>query len=492
MNTARSVKQLGGETLIYGISGTIGRFISIFLVPLYARAYSTTDYGYISILTAAATLLSTFIVLGLDTASARWYFDNADPKRQRKIISSWFWCQTVVGLAVTVIVILLAPQIAGRLVDSPARALLVILAALTVPLSTFSKVLGNWLRYRRRAWPTMAFFTASSLLTIGLVVLFVLVWRRGVAGLFYGQVLSGAAAAVAALALMWRWIKPADLSRPLLREMLRFGLPLIPAAVASWITASADRFILKGFVPASEIGIYSIGAALASGVALITSGFTLAWGPFAFSILDQPNSRRVYAKVWSLYSLLGCLLVTAVSLYAPLLLRLFTTPNYAAAASAVPWLSFGYLAVGATYIAALGSSIAKKSQPIAISIFIGAGVNTLLNFLLIPRLGRDGAAMATGIAYSVAVVYLFIISQRQYAIPYRMADAVVCVGFSAALIVADHFLLPPDVLWAHAVRAGMCLLFVPLAFVLGILHRDHVRIALDYLRRRRLRPGQTV
>lgn len=493
MEVARRIKQLGSETLIYGISGTIGRFIGIFLVPLYTRAYSPTDYGYISILTALTTLLSTFIILGLDMASARWYYDDADPQRQRRVMSSWFWCQTAAGLAVTAMMILFARPIAGRLLDSPAQASLVVLTALTIPLTTFSKVLGNWLRYQRRAWTAMTYFTLSALATIGLVVLFVLVWRRGVAGLFYGQIASGTLSALAAILLMRRWLAPGHVSHRLLREMLLFGLPLVPAGVAAWITASADRFILKGFsVPASEIGIYSIGVALASGVALVTGGFTMAWGPFAFSILSEPAAKRIYAKVWSLYALAGCLLATALSLFAPLLLQIFTQPAYYTAASTVPWLAFGYLATGATYIAALGANIAKKSVPVAISIFLGAGVNTLLNLLLIPRLGKEGAAIATGVAYCATVAYLYVMSQRNYPIPYRPADAVICLGFSAALLVADHLLLPPDALWAYAVRLGMCLLFVPLAFALGILRPDHVRIAAESLRRRKGRTAGVV
>ena len=438
------------------------------------------------------TLLSTFIVLGLDMGSARWFYDDDDQGRRRRVMSSWFWCQTAGGLAVTALVIALAPQIAGRFLDSPAQARLVVLAALTIPLTTFSKVLGNWLRYRRMAWTAMIYFTASSLATIAFVVLFVLVLRRGVAGLFYGQIAAGLLSGVAAVVLMRDWLSPRDLNRPILREMLIFGLPLIPAALASWVTASADRFILKGYVPASEIGIYSIGVALASGIALINSGFQLAWGPFAFSILNQDGARRVYAKVWSMYSLLGCLLVTALSLFTPLLLRIFTTPNYYAAASSVPWLAFGYLSIGATYIAALGSNIAKRSGPVAISAFVGAGTNTLLNFLLIPRLGREGAAIATGLAYSAAVVYLYVSSQRNYHIPYRPKDALVCVGFAVFLIAANHFWLPDGALWVYALRAGMCLLFVPLAFALGIIHPDHVRIAYAYLRRLKQRPAQTV
>jgi O-antigen/teichoic acid export membrane protein len=484
VSVARRISQLGGETVVYGIAGTISRFIGIFLIPLYTRAFSPADYGEIAILTAFTTLLSTFIVLGLDSATGRWYYDSTDPSRRKQVISSWFWAQNATGWAVALVVIVLAAPIANLMLGSARLANLVVLAALTVPLSTFSKVIGNWLRYQRRPWMAAIYFTASSLLTIGCIVLFVLVWRWAVPGLFLGQIIAGALTGVAAVAIMWRWIAPRGFSRRLTREMLAFGLPLVPAAVAAWVTASADRFILKGFVPTAEIGIYAIGASLASGVALLTSAFQLAWGPFAYSILGERDACRVYGKVFSIYSLLTCAIGTALALFAPLILRIFTTPAYYGAASSVPWLVFAYVAMGATYILALGTTIVKKSGPVALSIFIGAAVNTALNFTLIPRLGKDGAAIATFAAYLAAAAYLYFASQRAYPIPYRPIDAIACLGLSWLLIAVNAAALPGGGAWAYAVRAAMCLLFIPLAFGLRIIVPAHLRQAQAYLVRR--------
>jgi O-antigen/teichoic acid export membrane protein len=490
VSVAKRISQLGGETVVYGIAGTISRFIGIFLIPLYTRAFSPADYGQIAILTAFTTLLSTFIVLGLDSATGRWYYDSTDPARRKRVIASWFWAQSAAGWGVALVVIALAAPIAGVMLGSTTYSNLVMLAVLTVPLSTFSKVIGNWLRYQRRPWMATFYFTASSLLTIGFVVLFVLVWKRGVPGLFLGQIVAGALTGVAAVALMWRWLAPRGFSGRLTREMLAFGLPLMPAAIAAWVTASADRFILKGFVPTAEIGIYSIGASLAAGMALLTGAFQMAWGPFAYSILSDPESGRVYGKVFSVYGLLACAFGTALSLLAPLLLRIFTTPAYYGAASAVPWLVFAYVAMGATYVVALGSTIVKKSGPVALSIFIGAAVNTALNFTLIPRLGKDGAAVATFVAYLTAAIYLYFASQKAYPIPYRPVDALACLGLSWLLIAVDTIVLPPTGLWAYGVRAGMCLLFIPLAFGLRIVLPAHVRQARAYLVRRAGRAGE--
>lgn len=480
MDVAKYIKQLGSETIIYGISGTIGRFIGIFLIPLYTRVFSPADYGVIALVASLVELVSTFIVLGLDNSSGRWFYDSDDTGQRKRIISSWFWCQALMGVIAALIISLFAHQIAGSLLDSSQYATVIRVAALMIPLGTFSKVFGNWLRYQRRAWMTMIYFTTSSLGTIGLIALFVLVWGQGLVGLYWAQVTAAVLMALVVVAVFKSWIAPQYVSWTLLKEMLVFGLPLVPASIASWVRASSDRFILQMFSETSEVGLYAIAGTIASGVALITGAFQMAWGPFAFSILHEIDSVRVYSKVLSVYSLLGCLLGTAVSLFAPLFLQLLTTPDYFPAVSCVPYLAFSYLVVGAIYIVAIGSSIAKKSTPIAVSIFTGAGVNALLNFVLIPCFGREGAAFSALLSNICAVAYLYSASQKNYHIPYQLKDALICFGFSWLLIGIDHFFIPTSGLAAFGARVSMCLLFVPLAFWLRIIKPDQVGLLFAY------------
>lgn len=477
MSTAKFIRQLGGETVIYGLSATISRFIGIFLVPLYTRVFTPADYGIIALIASFDGLLTTFTVLGMDNASARWFYLDTEGKTEsrKRVISTWFWFQGFVSLAITVLVIGFSKTLTNLILDSSALTGLIIITSLTWPLNTFKKVLGNWFRYQRRAWHAVSFSTASSLLTIGLTVLFVLILKRGLAGIYWAELISLGVMSIVAVVLLKDWISPGHFSVALLKPMLIFALPLVPATIAGWVTASADRFILKAFENTSEIGLYSIAATLASGMTLVIGAFQMAWGPFAFSIIEEPGAHRVYGKVFSLYFLLGSGLATALTLFSPLILYIFTTSQYAGAATSVAFLAFSSLAIGATYIAALSCGIAKRSVPSSVSIFIGAGVNTILNFILIPRLGRNGAAIATLVAYAAAAAYLFIVGQKLYPIPYRFRDAIACQGFAWLLIGVDHFLLPTWGIWPFLARLGMCFLFVPLALALGVIRTEHIR-----------------
>jgi O-antigen/teichoic acid export membrane protein len=127
------------------------------------------------------------------------------------------------------------------------------------------------------------------------------------------------------------------------------------------------------------------------------------------------------------------------------------------------------------YIAATGATIVKKSAVVAVSIFVGAAMNTGLNFLLIPGFGKEGAAVSTLIANLGMVVTLYRASQRLYPLPYRVKEGLFCFGFSALLIGIDQWLIPPEGASAFLLRIGMGLLFLPLGLHLRILEWKDLR-----------------
>jgi O-antigen/teichoic acid export membrane protein len=479
VSVLKHIKQLVTEFIIYGISGTVAKSIGFFLIPIYTRVFSPAEYGIIALITTLTGLLGMFAVLGLDNSSARWFYDTDELQDRKHTISSWHWCQVSVSCLIALSLILFSTNISDLLFRSKEYAILICLAAITIPFRTFSKVVGSWLRYQRRAWTTTVVSMASSLGTIGIIVLFVVVFRWGLLGIYSANLIAAILIAITAIIILRAWISPAYFSWTRLKEMLGYGLPLIPAAIASWITISSDRFILQMFHDNSEVGLYSLAATLASGVALITGAFQMAWGPFAYSIYREKESPDVYSEVFSLYAIIGCFLGTMVSLFAPILLRVLTTQEYFQSASCIPFLIFSYILIGSTYIVGIGSGIVKRSKPIAIGIFIGATINIILNFILIPTYGKVGAAIATLLSYLGVLIYRYPVSQNDYRIPYRIWDMAICFGFSWLLILIDHLFIPSMSLTAFGMRAGLCLLFIPLSLLLGIIRSSHIKRFLN-------------
>ena len=457
-------KQLGKESLIYGVSGMLQKFIAVLLVPLYWNAFLPDQIGQQALVLMVFTLLSAFSVLGMDNAAHTWFWQTDRAEDQRITIATWFWCQLTVSLVLGGLLALLAGPVSVLISGDKEAALLLQLAAATLPLSVAGVIVSHYFRLHRRPMSTLWFTIASSLLLVGLNLWFILALRWGMPGFFLAQTVAGGCSTVAGLWLLRKTIHPRFARMPRLREMLHFALPLMPAALALWVMGLSDRLFLEKFLDTREVGLYAAGASLATAVAMVTGAFTTAWGPFALSMQRQPDAPALYARALLVYLALGGAMVTAVALFTPEALQLLAKPAYMGAAPVVGILALGVLANGLATIASTGLGLAKKSAPIAAGVFIAAIVSVGLNLLLIPLCGKTGSAWASAVSWAVCTGYVFMRAQRIHPLPYDLRRAI-AIGALLVLIVWLAPLLQLKTLMAAVLLktaaggACVCLLF---------------------------------
>src|SRR5207253_9927426 len=121
--------------------------------------------------------------------------------------------------------------------------------------------------------------TANILVTVGSTVVLVVVLDEGPLGVIVGNFIGTLAVYVALLAYRREQLG-LQFDRRLLREMNRFGLPLVPTAVFLWITNFSDRLFLVKLSGATEVGLYSVGVRIASAMVLLLTAFRAAWPAF--------------------------------------------------------------------------------------------------------------------------------------------------------------------------------------------------------------------
>jgi O-antigen/teichoic acid export membrane protein len=461
-------KQLAGESLVYGLAGVVSRVAILFLVPLYTRAFSPRDYGEMGLVVTGMAAVSIFAALALDNSAHRWFWDSDDERERKATIASWAWCQLAMTVLFAGVLTAFARPLAQAVVGRAAAAPYVELAAWTLPLTAAAAVATNWLRMQRRPWATIGLTLGTTAVTLGLTIWLVAGMGRGVRGVFEAQLASGAAGAVIGVALLRDWVHPRWFRAARLRAMLRYALPLIPAAASFWVVSMVDRYFVQHFTTTAEVGLYQVGYTVSAVVALATTAFQQAWGPFSLSIHKQQDARRFYALALLLYLWLACLFAAAVSVLAPELLRLFTTPAYYGAVTVVPWLSFSFVMLGLSYVAGIGPGITGRTAPLGVGVTLAALANVALALVLTPRMGREGAAIATLVSQALVPIYLFRASQKMYPIPYRFGAALAIVALSAA-VTATGVLWRPESAWLGA--AGKALLLLPLValpLLLGI------------------------
>jgi O-antigen/teichoic acid export membrane protein len=432
-------KQLTGDSLIYGISSVISGFISLFLVPVYTKIFTPSDYGILNLVNVTFYLLTIFVVFGLDSAVAVWFWDAPEEVERKKTFASWFWFQSMISGLLSVLIIIASYFLSRVILSNGDYYYLFIIAGINLPFLATHRVLINWYKYQRKAFPTVAFTLFISLLVIGLSILFVVVFRFGVKGVFIAQLIASIIGSIVVFTRLRAWLAIKFFDRNRLKEMLRFAAPLVPAALSFWALSNASSYVIENYASKHEVGLYQIGVTFAGFVNIVVLAFNQAWPPFALSISKQPDHRNVYANIFLFYISLGCVLATSLWIFAPEILHLLTAPSYYAAADIVGILGFNVFIMGIANITTIGCNLAKTNKPYAQAVFIASLLSVALYFVLIPAFGKEGAGWATLTGSVCLVAYVSYKANKVYPIPYNWGRTLLYIFLSGVVIFLSRY-----------------------------------------------------
>jgi O-antigen/teichoic acid export membrane protein len=420
------LKQITSDSLIYGISGVVSKMIGIFLVPIYTRLFLPKDYGIINLVNTTFILLTISIVCGLDSAVARWFYDSEDEAERKRSFGAYIWFQLFLAIIIAAIIIIVSPSLSYFFFKESGKPIYFILPAISLITNILPSVLINWFRLQRRPVLTVIFTISQTITTVGLTVLFVIVFRWQITGVFAALTISSAIFSLVVIFILKNWLSLKYFTKKRLLEMLKYALPLIPAALSYWLLNNTDSYFIQFFTKSTaEVGLFGIGAMLASVLGMFTSAFQQAWGPFAFSLINSEDAKKIYANVFLLFGYAMSVLAALLMLFAPEALMIFTTPQYYGSAWVAGILGYNLVLIGFSYIAIIGISINKNTKPYGIAMLYATIITIVLNIILIPKFGKEGSALATVIAQTIVPAYLFYIGQKVYHIPYKFGEVII-------------------------------------------------------------------
>ncbi|MEO5576130.1 MAG: oligosaccharide flippase family protein [Gaiellaceae bacterium] len=427
------MRRLGRHSVVYGLGGIVSRVLAIFLLPLYTRFLDTEDLGAVGLIVALSAVLVTILRLGISSAFFRFYFDSTDPVQRLLVVRTAFWFTIASATAGLAAGVLLAQPLADLLGLDDAN--LVRAGFVGVWAQMNYEQLTSLFRVEERSTAFVLASLANIAVTIGATILLVVVWEQGALGVIVGN-LTGTLVVYLALLSVHRDQLGLQFSRPLLREMNRFGVPLVPAALALIAVNFSDRFFLVHLASLEEVGLYEIGVRIASAMVLLLTAFRMAWPAFAYSIEDDAEAKRTYAFVLTYLVVVASWLALALGLLAPWLVRLLTQPEFYGGERVVAPLAFGGMAYAAYIVMAIGVGRAKRTQFNWVIAGLAAVVNVVLNLILIPPYGIMGAAVATVAAYGVMFLAMTWYAQRIFPTPYQWRRVLTAVAAAIALLLA--------------------------------------------------------
>lgn len=466
MSVRDSLKRLSGDSLVYGVGQVSGKAVNLLLVPVLTRALLPQQYGVAELVISYSASALLVLVFGMDSALARFFYGQDGRESRVRMVSSSFLFRLATGGAVALALAAFAEPLAARLMGGAVYAKYLRLGAAALPFTLFALFANDVLRVTFQPWKFIALNVTQTLIVGGLTLWFVLGRDLGVAGVLWGKLFGDAAAAALGLVLCRHSLRPA-FDGALLRRMLGYGLPLVPVAISYAVIGFVDREALQRTASLDAVGVYGVAMKFFALIAMGISAFQLAFGPFAYAKAHEPDSPKLFARVLALYVSLASALALAVGLFAPPLVSLIATKDYAGAAAPALWLAFAAVAQGAYSVAGLGISLSLRTHLLVGVAAAAALVAVVANQFLVPALGAEGAAIATFLAHVTSTVLVYLVAQRVRPMPYRGLRLAALFAAALVLGIAAARLAPAGAA-GTAVRAGAVLAFAALAAALEV------------------------
>jgi O-antigen/teichoic acid export membrane protein len=434
MALGTELRRLGKHSAIYGFGGLVQRILAVLLLPIYTRYLSPADYGIVETLIALTTVLVITLRLGITNAFFRFYFDRPDPAHRRLVLRTSFWFTMLMATLGLVVGIAFSREISSVLFGSSDEAGVVAAAFVGLWAQMNYEQLTSLFRVEERSVAYVTASLANIALTIAATLTLVVALDAGPLGVVVGN-FTGTLLVYAALVGYRREQLGLQLDRGLLREMNRFGLPLVPSALLLWVTNFSDRFFLVKLADTQEVGLYSVGVRIASAMALLLTAFRTAWPAFAYSIEDDREAKRTYAFVLTYLVFATSWVATGLALLSPWLVDWIAAPAFASSSQVVGPLAFAVVIFAGYVVMVIGVGRARRTQFNWVVTGAAAIVNVTLNLVLIPRYGMMGAAVATIAAYATMFAGMTWWAQRIYPVPYQWRRVFTAATAGVALVV---------------------------------------------------------
>lgn len=439
---------------------------SLLLVAWFIPAET---WGQLDIFISTSTLIMNVCILGLDQSFMRFFNEPPQPLDKSSLLGNCFGISAIcLGVTCLVCFVFCPQQLLGLFFTQQFPDIYV----LYLFVNAFMAMVGRYVNLVYRMSGDIKLYTLESVLMQFFTKVFF------VFGVFFSTELDFlilfTVGGMTVFGLVFLFIirkdiviTPKVIFTKANRQILPYGLALMPTAVMLWLNSLFSKVYISKTIGNSQAGVFSMVSTLSNVVAIIQAGFATFWSAFIYANYktEQEKIKQVHDYLTFLIVEFFCLLVMFEDI-----IFIILGKEYASGISVFPVMVLVpvFLIISETTV--YGISIAKK--PIFDTIGIGLSVvtNILFCMLLAPSFGLYGVCVALCLSNLIMFVFRTVIAQKLYcSIPSAKRTTLVC----CILFVITYF----GTIWAEnfVLKAVACL--VGMAVYL-VIYRSQLKNAI--------------
>lgn len=441
-NTNNSYKKLFSNTIIFAIGSFSSKILVFILLPLYTSALSQEAYGVADLLVQSANLLIPIVTLAITESVIRF---GLDKKYNKKTVFTTSLLIILCGMIILAAVMPFISMIKYVKGHGILLYVYVFVACIKLHVSEFIRA-----KQYVKLYAFNGILTTFSMLILNII--FLLVLKIGVLGYLLAIVLSDVISILflTYIAQLYKYFSLKSLKKSVMKQMLVFSVPLMPAMIMWWITNVSDRFLVQGYLGEGANGIYAAAYKIPTIITTIYSMFNQAWNLSAITEYDSKKKEKFYSNVFNSNQSIIYVVAGGILLFLIPLTEILMSDKFFIAYKYTPILVLA--SIFTCFTSFFGSIYAatKKSKNSLYTILFGAILNIILNIILIPRIGINGASIATVVSYFL-IFFLRIIDINRFMkirvnIINMILSMMLLIVMTASTLLMEKFLFIPLIL----------------------------------------------
>lgn len=393
-------KKLASNTIIFAIGTFSSKILSFLLMPFVTRMMTTADYGSADLIQQTVNVLIPIVTLQVNSAALRFSLDKAKNKADVFTVGVR---TTIIGF---IVFLFFAYPISLITINDFKLGEYIVLVYVFVLVSGFRQLCQQFVRGSGRVKLYAIDGIIATATTLLFTFLFLSPLKMGVTGYILAIIASDACSVIFffVTAKLYKGIRPHLMEKGIAGQMLKYCVPLIPTVILWWIINVSDRYMITYFVGSSANGLYTAASKIPNFVILFSQIFIDAWQLSAVDEYGDRKKARFFSKVFRVYSGGVFAVASALILFCQLFTKILVAPSYYDSWKYVP-----ILIIATTYSCIVNFLASvymaeKKSLMALLTASSGAVTNIILNLVFIPKMGANGAAIATVCAFLMVFI----------------------------------------------------------------------------------------
>jgi len=461
--------------VIYGFGGMLSRLIPFLMLPVITRLYPSSEYiGLNDLSTTFIQFASALSVCGMYDAMFRLFFDDDNFDTQRKVCSTAMAFVIATTLVLTLLCFCLRETIADWYFGNTQYVYLVDITAIGFLVNSTNQIVSAPTRIQNKRKIFLVTNTISPLISYSIAIPLILNGYY-ILAMPIATAISGSTLEVSFGIMNGRFFKVSFFDKQKLIELLKIGLPLMPNFLVYWVYNSADKVMISYILNTSATGIYSVASRIGHISNLIYTAFAGGWLYFAYSTMNDDDQIQLKSNIFEYLGVISFAATVALTSVSKLGFQILFTKEYYEGYIVAPYLFLSPLLLMLYQVLANQFTILKKTYLNLLSLSAGALLNVILNWILIPIVGIEGASIATLVGYIVSILLCIIILKNMKLININSKVYANTLTFVIFFSVWRLF--------AHESILSSLILGIIVEWLYIVLYKDMIMSAIGKLRR---------